>query len=80
MNEQAYDVILTGSDGPVEGIARPIVIDGYTQAYEFISVDETITLVVALSNGQWVRIAGSDPYFTGWADELAEQITKQNTL
>lgn len=75
--EQEFDVILTGSDGPVEGIARAIEHSGYPEAYEFNSVDETVNLVIAKVDGQWTRIAGSDPYFSGWADELAEQIATQ---
>ncbi len=76
--EQGYDVTLTGSDGPVEGVANKLNNTGYAEAYEFKSVDETIHLVVAKDNGQWVRIGGTDPYFTGWADELLEQVAIQN--
>ncbi len=75
--EPGYDIILTGSDGPVEGIARNLEYTGGDEAYEFNSVDETIQLVIARQDGQWVRVAGSDPYLIGWADELAEQILIQ---
>lgn len=72
--EQEFDVVLTGSDGPVEGIAKKITHSAYEEAYEFISVDETIHLLIAKEHGQWIRVAGTDPYFSGWADELAEQV------
>ena len=75
--EPEYDIILTGSDGPVEGIAHRLDYNDGNEAYEFNSVDETIQLIIAKQDGQWIRIAGSDPYFTGWPDELAEQILIQ---
>lgn len=75
--EPEYDVILTGSDGPVEGIARRLAYNGEGEAYEFNSVDETTHLIIAKQDGQWVRVGGSDPYFSGWPAELAEQILIQ---
>jgi hypothetical protein len=74
MKEQ-FDVTLTGSDSPIEGIASSIDIAGYTQAYEFKSIDGTLHLVIAMDDkGKWNRIDGTEPYFSGWVDELAEQI------
>jgi hypothetical protein len=68
------DVILTGSDGPVEGIAKPIIFEGQ-EAYEFKSIDGTLHLIIAQdNNGQWQRLTGTYPYFTGWVDELVEQV------
>lgn len=70
------DATLTGSDGPVEGIATPIAHSGYKDAYEFLSTDETLHLIIAQdTTGQWHRMGGTDPYFSGWTDELAEQIS-----
>lgn len=70
------NVTLTGSDGPVEGLAKQIVYNGYKNAYEFLSTDETLHLIIAQeAGGQWHRIAGTDPYFSGWVDELVEQIS-----
>jgi hypothetical protein len=69
------DVTLTGSDSPVEGIATPVTYQG-SAAYEFLSTDETLHLVIARdTDGQWIRVAGTDPYFSGWVDELAEQVS-----
>jgi hypothetical protein len=69
------DVTLTGSDSPVEGIATPVTYPGYGTAYEFLSTDETLHLIIAKdAEGQWTRIGGTDPYFSGWVDELAEQV------
>ena len=70
------DVTLTGSDSPVEGIATAITYPGFGPAFEFLSTDETLHLIIAKdADGQWTRVAGTDPYFSGWVDELAEQVT-----
>lgn len=74
MNEQ-FEAILTGSDGSVDGVVTPIDVDGFTKAYEFQSIDGSLHLVIAMDNrGKWERISGSEPYFSGWVDELVEQI------
>jgi hypothetical protein len=73
--EQQFDAILTGSDSQVEGVVNVINYSGYAQAYEFNSLDDTLHLVIARdTDGHWIRLAGSEPYFAGWVDELVEQI------
>ena len=79
--EQEFDATLTGSDSPIEGIARRIYNSGYLDAYDFKSIDETIHLVIAQENdGHWIRIGGTDPYLAGWVDELAEQANRSPKL
>jgi hypothetical protein len=69
--EQQFDAVLTGSDSEVNGIAT-LLDNG---AYEFNSLDGSLNLIIARNaDGKWERIAGSEPYFSGWIDELAEQI------
>jgi len=71
--KQPIDVTLTGSDYDVKLVRYP----GYSDVYEFTSDDDTLHLIIGRdTNGDWRRIAGTDPYFSGWVDELAEQITK----
>ena len=78
--EQQFNAVLTGSDSPVEGIVNVINYSGYSQAYEFNSIDETLRLIIAKdTDGNWIRLEGSEPYFAGWVDELVEQIS-QNTI
>jgi hypothetical protein len=79
--EQQFDAILTGSDSPVEGIVNVINYSGYSQAYEFNSIDGTLHLVIAQeADGHWIRLAGTEPYFAGWVDELVEQINAATIL
>ena len=38
-----------------------------------------IHLVIAEDdNGKWQRIAGTEPYLSGWTDELAEQVANHD--
>lgn len=70
------DVTLTGPDRPVEGMARLICYPGYDNVYEFKSADEKLKLVIGHdTSGNWQRIAGTDPYFSAWVDELAGQVS-----
>jgi hypothetical protein len=69
--EQQFEAVLTGSDTAVNGI----VTQTNTGVYEFNALDESLQLVITKdADGQWTRISGSEPYFSGWVDELAEQI------
>ncbi|MDB5130053.1 hypothetical protein [Mucilaginibacter sp.] len=69
--EQQFEAVLTGSDTPVNGI----VTRKSNGIYEFSALDESLQLTIARNeHGHWERIAGSEPYFSGWVDELAEQI------
>jgi hypothetical protein len=74
MKEQ-FEATLTGTDGPVDGVVNPVNFKNYSQAYEFKSWDGTLHLVIATDNkGRWQRIDGTEPYLSGWVDELAEQV------
>lgn len=71
MMEQQFEAVLTGSDSEVNGIATRLD----SGAYEFNSLDGSLHLIIAKNTeGKWERIAGTEPYFGGWTDELADQI------
>jgi len=74
MKEQ-FEATLTGTDGAVDGIVNPLSLKNYPQAYEFKSLDDTLHIVIAMDKGRWQRIDGTEPYLSGWVDELAEQVT-----
>ncbi len=74
--KKQFEAILSGSDATVDGVVSKINFDGFDDAYEFESIDNSLHLIIAKDdNGKWVRIAGTEPYFSGWVDELAQQIT-----
>jgi hypothetical protein len=77
--EEQFEAILTGSDNPVDGIVTTINYAGYGTAYEFKSIDGTLHLVIAKNeHGHWERVDGTEPYFSGWVDELLEQVKQQH--
>ncbi|MBS7563140.1 hypothetical protein KHS38_01870 [Mucilaginibacter sp. Bleaf8] len=82
--QQPIEAILTGSDSQIEGEVKAITHDEYNPAYEFTSYDGSLHLIIARNaEGHWTRVAGSEPYFSGWVDELVEQINfsqQQNTM
>ena len=71
-------VLWKGVDvGLIDGIVTPINYAGYGKAYEFMSIDGTLHLVIAKDkNGKWQRVDGTEPYFSGWIDELLEQVAQ----
>ncbi|MEB0261867.1 MULTISPECIES: hypothetical protein [unclassified Mucilaginibacter] len=74
--EQQFEAVLTGTDTPVTGIVRE-----NNGVYEFNALDESLQLTIGRnSEGRWERLAGSEPYLSGWVDELAEQIQTSNNL
>lgn len=74
MKEQ-FEATLTGSDNPIEGIVTSTEVDGYIQGYEFQSIDGSLHLLIGFSTkGKWERVSGTEPYLSGWTDELVEQI------
>ena len=73
--KQQFEAILTGSDSPVDGIVSQIDFDGFSNAYEFESIDNSLHLIIAKDDdGKWVRLAGTEPYLGSWVDELVQQI------
>jgi hypothetical protein len=72
--KQQFEAILTGTDTLVDGLAGKIDYAGYDNVWEFKSIDGEVHLVIAKDDeGNWVRIAGTEPYLSSWVDELAEQ-------
>ena len=75
--KQQFEAILTGTDTLVDGIATKLDYAGYNQVWEFTSIDNNVHLVIAKDNdGSWIRLAGTEPYLSSWADELAQQTTQ----
>jgi hypothetical protein len=73
--EQQFEAVLTSPDTPVDGIVTKVHYNGFTDAYDFKSIDGTVHLVIIKDDdGNWLRIAGTEPYLSGWVDELADQI------
>jgi hypothetical protein len=77
--EQPFSAILTGSDSPIAGIVKQTSCFGSKNTWQFNSIDDSLHLVIAKDeNGHWQRITGTEPYLSGWTDELAQQINKHS--
>lgn len=73
--EQQFEATLTSPDTSIDGIVTKIQYTGFTNAYDFKSIDGDVHLVIAKDeDGNWLRVAGTDPYLSGWVDELAQQV------
>ena len=73
--KQQFEATLSGPDTLVDGVVNKVNFDGFEDAYEFESIDNSYHLVIAKDeNGNWIRLAGTDPYLSGWIGELAQQI------
>lgn len=71
---EAFETTLTGSDGTIAGIVMQL----NKEAYQFTSLDDTLHLTIAKDeDGKWTRLSGSEPYFSGWVDELIEKVIMQ---
>jgi hypothetical protein len=77
--KQPFNATLTGTDSPVNGIAKQINLFGSDNTWRFDSIDNSMRLVIAEDDkGNWERISGTEPYLSGWTDELAEQVSKND--
>jgi len=75
----SFNATLTGSDSPITGIAKPTSSFGSADTWQFNSIDDSLHLVIAKDNdGNWQRITGTEPYLSGWTNELAEQVVKHS--
>ncbi|MEO8887503.1 MAG: hypothetical protein ABI367_15675 [Mucilaginibacter sp.] len=75
MKDQQFEAALSGTDTRIDGIVNKVTIKGYKTAFQFNAIDDTLHLTIGMDEkGHWHRVAGTEPYLTGWTDELAEQI------
>lgn len=73
---EVFETILAGTDGLINGLVSTTAhFDSSLPEYTFSSLDGSLTLVVAKDeNGLWKRVSSTEPYLSGWVEELGEQI------
>jgi len=77
--KQPFNAILTGSDSPIDGVAKQTDLHGTNDAWQFDSLDDSLHLIIAKDkDGHWKRITSTEPYLSGWTEELAQQINKHS--
>ncbi|RYZ97406.1 MAG: hypothetical protein EOP47_21720 [Sphingobacteriaceae bacterium] len=78
---ELFEATLTGSDDTIEGVVKQTEYGDLGRAYEFTSIDNTLHLIIAKDDdGKWIRVAGTEPYFSGWVDQLIEQVSALRIL
>jgi hypothetical protein len=74
--KQQFEAVLTSPDTSIDGVVTKIQYGEFTNAYDFKSIDGSLHMVIAKDDeGNWIRVEGTEPYLSGWVDELVEQIT-----
>ena len=74
-----FTATLTGTDNTIPGIVKPTTSFGSKNTWQFHSMDDSLHLVIAKdTDGHWIRLTGTEPYLSGWTEELAEQIVKHS--
>lgn len=77
---EGFVTVLAGTDSLIEGTVSAVAVSGINEEYTFSSFDGSLTLVIAKDeNGHWKRISSTEPYLSGWIDELGEQIDQHNS-
>lgn len=77
---EVFETYLTGTDGQIEGLVSTVTQGDEGRQYQFSSFDNSLTMVIAKDeHGHWKRISSTEPYLSGWVDELAEKINQRNT-
>ena len=77
---EPFETTLTGSNGKVDGIVKPVKHASFNEIYQFTSLDDSLHLTIAKDyTGKWIRVSGSEPYFSGWVDELSGNIANLKT-
>lgn len=74
---ESFETVLTGSDEQIDGLVSATTLSDGSNQYNFSSIDGSLTLTIAKDeNGDWKRVSSTEPYLSGWVDELGEQIDK----
>ncbi|MGI4021104.1 MAG: hypothetical protein ACRYFA_06330 [Janthinobacterium lividum] len=77
---EVFVTVLAGTDGLIEGTVSAATVPDNKEEYTFSSFDGSLNLVIAKDeHGHWKRISSTEPYLSGWIDDLGEQIDQQNS-
>ncbi|RYE37045.1 MAG: hypothetical protein EOP42_01050 [Sphingobacteriaceae bacterium] len=76
---EIFETNLAGTDGLIDGLVSTNPDPERSQHYTFSSIDGSLVLEIYKDNGQWKRAGGTDPYLSGWIDELGDQIDQRNS-
>lgn len=77
---EIFETNLAGTDGLIDGMVSTTTHPESGQHYTFSSIDGSLEMEIYKDeHGHWKRISGTDPYLSGWIDELGDQIDQRNS-
>ncbi len=78
---EIFETNLAGTDGLIDGVVSTATHLGSGQHYTFSSLDGSLEIEIFKDeHGQWKRVSSTEPYLSGWIDELGDQIDQHNSL
>lgn len=79
--EEEFETTLSGTDGEIDGIVSYLTFPKAGNGYEFNSLDGTLKIqIVKDVQGKWFRSGGTEPFLSGWVDELIDKINAKKNI
>lgn len=76
---EIFETNLAGTDGLIDGVVSTATHPGSGQHYTFSSIDGSLEIEIFKDQGQWKRVSSTEPYLSGWIDELGDQVDQHNS-
>jgi len=77
---EIFETNLAGTDGLIDGLVSTNTHPELGRQYTFSSIDGSLLMEIYKDeHGQWKRTGGTDPYLSGWIEELGDQIDQRNS-
>ncbi|RYE37181.1 MAG: hypothetical protein EOP42_00645 [Sphingobacteriaceae bacterium] len=77
---EIFETNLAGTDGLIDGLVSTTTNRDSVPHYTFSSIDGSLVIEIYKDeHGHWKRVSGTDPYLSGWVDELGDQIDQRNS-
>ena len=77
---EVFETNLAGTDGLIDGLVSERTGSDFGRHYTFSSIDGSLEMEIYKDeHGQWKRISGTEPYLSGWTEELGSQIDQRNS-
>lgn len=74
-----FETNLAGTDGLIDGVVSTTMHPDSGQHYTFSSIDGSLEIEIFKDHGQWKRVSSTEPYLSGWIDELGDQVDQHNS-
>lgn len=77
---ETFETNLAGTDGLIDGLVSSSTHFATGRHYTFSSIDGSLEIEIFKDeHGHWKRVSSTEPYLSGWIDELGDQIDQHNS-